>query len=278
VTERPNSDVGKVRVTWCHPPHRVDPMFLNSIVRSQADDLQGRHLVGQWYGVESGPRIAVTRNKLVRDWLDESDCEWLLMVDSDMVFGPQAIPAMFDIAVHRGLKLLGGLCFSVDNDGDQQSTALVLDPSQKRDGVDVLAPYETVHGDLPKGALLEVAATGAAFLLIHRSLAVKIRRMNGDTAQQPKPFVWFAEAAAGSGELGEDVFFCMQARAVAAEKQDTSWLPYVATTIPVGHRKPVVFDASTWEEQQRAKAVAELLAERPDLVGDVECQQQVVTA
>jgi manganese transport protein len=87
--------------------------------------------------------------------------------------------------------------------------------------------------DWPENALVQVHATGAAFLLIHRSVFDAV----ADWMRQHKPnspYVWFEDDSIGGGELGEDVVFCYRAQSAGIDV-------FVNTGCVIGHRKPVVF-------------------------------------
>jgi hypothetical protein len=77
--------------------------------------------------------------------------------------------------------------------------------------------------DYPRDTLVRVAGTGAACLLIHRSVLEKLREIHGDT--------WFDQVRHSSGKLiGEDLAFC--GRLGAAE------IPlYVHTGVKTTHHK-----------------------------------------
>ena len=126
--------------------------------------------------VESGPLLSMGRNLLVEQFL-ATDCERLLMVDTDMVFGPKMVTDLFDHQV----PIIGGLCFT----GPYQ-----ILPTLWRDGH--RARYEA-------GRLMAVEATGAAFLAVHRKVF---------EAMGPP---WFMFTYEDGIQVGEDLWFCRQA-------------------------------------------------------------------
>ncbi len=223
---------------WCHPTQWIDPYFMNSVLHTVLADQNGRRLVGEYRGKASGPRIASNRNELVKEWLEQSDAPWMLMVDADMVFTCGEVYQIYDAAAKFDVKIVGGLCCSVDDRGGTRSTALV----EKADGAGrvALEPFEEVRGPLPENALVEVTASGAAFLLVHREVCVKIKEYidsmpdDDPTLGPSKAYPWFGEAGVGEGSVGEDVYFCLQALGLGYKS-------YVATNVKIGHRKPFVF-------------------------------------
>lgn len=86
-----------------------------------------------------------------------------------------------------------------------QPVPTLYDWAQKPDGEFGFA----VRRDYPVNALVRVAGTGAACLLIHRSVAAKIREAEGD--------VWFDRVVYKSGmKVSEDLSFCYRVNAVGA--------------------------------------------------------------
>jgi hypothetical protein len=82
---------------------------------------------------------------------------------------------------------------------------------------------------LPDGDdLLEVDATGAACLMIHRT--VFERMTDHDKANDQ---LWFAELAVDNRQFGEDFSFCIRARAAGIPV-------HVRTGARTGHVKPVI--------------------------------------
>jgi GT2 family glycosyltransferase len=73
----------------------------------------------------------------------------------------------------------------------------------------------------------QVAATGAAFLLIQREV------LQGVGIHYPHVFPWFAEAVRQGKPVGEDVEFCLRAGSLGFKT-------YVDADIKVGHVKTLV--------------------------------------
>src|SRR5262249_50698313 len=62
---------------------------------------------------ESGPNISTSRNLIVAEFL-KGQAPWLLMVDTDMVFEPDAAAGLLKVADPAGAPVVGGLCFSLE--------------------------------------------------------------------------------------------------------------------------------------------------------------------
>lgn len=145
-------------------------LMLHELVRT------GRPLLPMEMKFASGGLVE-GRNELARRFLDDTTCEWLLLVDVDMGFPGDALEQLL-AAASPERPVVGGLCFAVRRDGMNDTTfaegrvclptVYVWREFPDRAGFQVVEDYE-------RDALLEVSATGAAFLLVHRSALEKIR-------------------------------------------------------------------------------------------------------
>jgi GT2 family glycosyltransferase len=169
----------------------------------------------------SGPNISEARNLVVRRFLEECRAPWLLMCDTDMVFTPADADRLVAAADPVSRPLLGALCFSQDGEtGEPQPTMYEL--VQEDGGGQVgFARYRA----WPEDACVPVAATGAAFLLMHRDALHAIGKASGDRAAP-----WFRESVIGSALVGEDLTFCLRAGAAGIPV-------HVHTGVRVGHIK-----------------------------------------
>jgi hypothetical protein len=178
----------------------------------------------------SGPRIAAGRNHLVEAFL-ATPGEWLFMVDDDMVFNDDTIERFLRVADREKAPIVGGLAFGAGRDG--------FFPTLFRLSEDVQAPISIDTWELD--SLVDVDATGAACLFIHRSVFEKLAE------EYSKPWQWFQETTLGQNSVGEDMTFCLRARAAG--------FPIVVdTSIKFGHVKPRVIDEDEyfrWLETHR---------------------------
>lgn len=163
-----------------------------------------------------GKNVFQARNELVRDALAFEDPELgkvthLLWIDDDMVFRGDAVPRL----IAHDLPIVGGLCY---NRHHPYNPVMLYEPPKGCESVGYLFRYEWPQ---PPG-LLEVDATGAAFLLTKREVFEKI-------AESLKP----GEGPFDQIEWGEDVSFCKRARAAGYKVM-------VDTSIEVGHVGEVV--------------------------------------
>lgn len=177
--------------------------------------------------VESGPRIAETRTRIVETFLDADQfarAQWLVMADSDMVFTPGDVHALLERADPAERPIMGALAFAGRSIGSMYPT-LYRAFRPKADGpIDI-----DKWCDYPQDQVVSVDATGAAFLVVHRSVLAKMRDAF------PGAYPWFVEGHTDrSGRpFGEDIAFCLRARSLG-------YPIHVDTRVKVGHVKQVI--------------------------------------
>ena len=232
-------------IGWIYPGD-VSGLFMQSVTNyiledaTRGKDARIGHGRGATIGLMSGPRIAHARNELVDTFLKDTKSEWLLMVDSDMVFTPKDIDTLFEVADPTDVPIVGGLCFGATVGGNMFPTLYIFrNPEDTEDG----QPVQKVW-DYPDYGLCEVDGTGAAFLLMHRDTLVRI----GKEFAGPAP--WFIEGSAYKGMVfGEDMAFCARAKSLE--------IPiHVHTGAKIGHVKPQIMDEHAYKAM-RARSVAD---------------------
>lgn len=166
------------------------------------------------------------RNMAAAHFLDKTEDEWLFFVDTDMGFEPDALERLVLAAdpVHR--PVVGGLCFAMKHMGVDGAGGFRVMPVPtlfmwaKNPDQGVGFANRFIY---PSDAMLQVAGTGAAFILIHRSVLDSIRAKHGD--------VWFDFVRYGDGaQVSEDLSFCWRAAEVGAPI-------FVHTGVKITHHK-----------------------------------------
>jgi len=170
---------------------------------------------------QSGPNISTGRNQLVNTFLTEYTAPWLLMLDTDMVFGEDTAARLIGAADPDDRPVVGALCFSQNHEGPPFST--MYDLTEPEPGRLAFAR----RSEWPEGECVPVSATGAACLLMHRGALEKVAAGSGDLAAP-----WFKEVPVGAplSLMGEDMTFCLRCQAAGIPV-------HVATGIRVGHMK-----------------------------------------
>jgi hypothetical protein len=228
----------KVVVGYCSPG-TVDTAFHESLLNLIAADAVTTHRIiggGGRISVQASANISGARNDIVRQFLDHSDAEWLWMLDTDMTFPAETLEALLENADPDRAPIVGALCFGLD-DGWLFPTLYDLRPHEESPVVR--------YREWPPNAMFQVAATGAACMLIHRTVLAKIRDQAG--AEFSVAFPWYQEREHGVMKVGEDVTFCLRAGLCG-------FPVYVNTGVAIGHIKSHTLTVDGYLAQQAFKA------------------------
>jgi hypothetical protein len=238
-------DRGSVRwVTLYDDEHGFEPNYLQSLLPMIGHDLGGAQRLarGGWALKHAkGYDIAAARNDATADFLT-SDVEWMFFIDSDMGWEPDALDKLIASADPKERPIVGGLCFgySPSEDGFGEANGPFRYPFP--------TIYDLAETDDDKafrvrwayraGSLEKCGATGAAFLLIHRSALEAIAEKHG-------PTWWTRMKPTGAKTMwGEDTSFCVRA--------GTCGFPiYVDTRVRTSHKKPVYVSEVTYTSMIR---------------------------
>lgn len=195
-----------VLLAYLHP-NTVSHNFFDSVERLVAWDLTHKGYVIRSGGpvkFRCGPGGLVEARNDVAAYLLSTDHDWLLFVDADMGFAADSLDRLLEVADPTDRPIVGGLCFALreyapDGMGGwcTQPSPTVYQWGTRADGASGFAPMLTY----PVNAVVPVAGTGTAFLLVHRSVFEKI---DGD---------WFTRLRnPDTGQLiAEDLSFCARA-------------------------------------------------------------------
>lgn len=226
-----------IAIGYCSPG-TVATRFVDSLYDLAMTDprISGR------ISVISSPRIAAARTEIVTSFLSLSNKpQWLLMLDSDMVFDTKIIERLLQAAHEKLRPVVGGLCFGGGRVGQPFPTMYQMtDPAENHGKVtEVLKNY-------PKDALCKVDATGAACLFIHREVLVQMQDKFGTMPDgHTNPYPWFAETIYKGHEYGEDWTFCMRLKQMNVPL-------YIHTGIKLGHVKTQLYDEEFYQAYQRS--------------------------
>lgn len=229
----------RVVASWLHPAEAIVPHFVASIagVERRSSRLAGT------LPIPAGANISTARNAQVRIFL-QSDAEWLWILDSDMAFPADTLDRLCERAHDVERPVVGGLCFSLltDPKTGAEYPAPTLYLVSDRPGV-MLRLWSWPHGDL-----VEVDATGAACLLVHRSV---LERM-GEVHAAPWP--WFQEVAMDGRPVSEDITFCLRARQLGVPV-------HVDTSVEIDHMKLLPVNAALYGAFRSGPAFEQIVGE-----------------
>lgn len=207
----------------------------------------------------SGANLAAPRNEVVRKFLEYGKADWLWMVDSDMTFAPDTVERLLEYADPQEAPIVGGLCFGFDDRGDIVPTLYGLDGDAENPAdLDV-----TRFNEWPADAMFQVVATGAACLLVHKS--VFERMLEFQHPNRPgrlgfnDAYPWFQELEHDGRPVSEDIAFCWRA--------NLAQIPiYVNTAVQLGHIKDRVLTAEAYHLSRGMFAdLAAVAAERQEV-------------
>ena len=153
--------------------------------------------------------------------INEMEGDWILFIDSDMVWQPEATRVLVETRAKFNLDMVGGLCFQR---GDPYQPTMYKMAADDNHGYTFLERW-------PADAAVEVDATGMAFCLIHKRVFDRIlMKANAGPFEdfkdrkglRPAPFFRWEE------EYGEDFLFCREAKASGSKI-------FVDTSVKIGH-------------------------------------------
>jgi cephalosporin hydroxylase len=222
---------GVVQIAYLHNEH-VSHSWVESMRRLLEYDLDhGRRIERKPMNLRCGSGIvAHVRNYAARLFLDKTPHEWLLFIDTDMGFPANAVHRLLDEAADPVARpVVGALCFAAmeaayDGMGGWRRTVV---PTMYKLGrkADDDEPSFCYFGPYEDDTVTPVAATGAAFLLMHRSALEKVRADVGDH--------WFDMIYDREGDIvGEDFAFCGRLLKVGI-------VPQVHTGVKTTHHKEI---------------------------------------
>jgi hypothetical protein len=171
--------------------------------------------------------LADARNKVVQAFLREHQAEWLFWTDTDMGFAADTVDRLLDAADPVERPVVGGLCFTQreeksDGMGGWRclATPTVFDWKVLPDG----AMGFSVRWKYPPDTLIRVAGTGAACVLIHRSVFERIEETYGPHWYDRVPNTTMGQV------VSEDLSMCLRAGALNIPM-------YVHTGVKTTHQK-----------------------------------------
>lgn len=233
----------KLVIAFIHPGD-VAGAFMDSVCRLLLAETRPGRLMddgGGFINLQSGPRIAEARSQICETFLTHphyKSSEWILMADADMVFTEHDVRRVVEAADPAERPIVGGLCYAGYSPESMYPTLYSLIEEEGSWALDKVA-------DFPENAMVKVGATGAAFLLVHRSALTKMYEAfhllpNGQINSYP----WFVEGHVDhkGRQVGEDVAFCLRAHSIG--------LPvYVHTGVKIGHRKNIILTEDVWKDR-----------------------------
>jgi hypothetical protein len=217
---------GDVMVAWVHSEWVAHSWFQSILSLVMASPR-----VGPYTAMKCGTDgLVAARNQTVEAFLS-SPAEWLFWIDTDMGFAPDALDRLLAAADPDTAPIVGALCFSnreTHTDGFGGYRCMAVPTAfrwlQLENGQNGFQPI----WDYPKDAVIPVAGTGSACIVIHRSVFEKVQAAEGGNP------AWYNRLTNPTTNqvVGEDLSFCYRAAQAG--------LPmFVDTGTKTTHLKPI---------------------------------------
>jgi hypothetical protein len=210
-----------VVIGYCRPD-MVDGAFFDAVSLMLFHDRDADQRILATIGVEGGPRLGRSRCEVVKTFL-QTEAEWLCWLDTDMTPPADMIDRLLEHADPEHAPVVGALCFA----GGRTKIVPTIYVIHNEDGK---LESETILS-YPPNTLIEVGGTGSACLVIHRSVFERVLDLMGPD----HPLPWYEDVIIENKDWGEDLVFCLRARAVGARV-------WIHTGVQVGHRKKWTID------------------------------------
>jgi hypothetical protein len=162
--------------------------------------------LGPFVRVKGSGLLSKQRNRVVKQFLDGTKSDWLLLIDSDEQLSLEAFDKLLETAHDKERPVVAGLVFA----------------GFGIEGAPYPKPVPAIFQDAPEGFLplykydkdsvFEIDAAGTGCLLIHRSVLEKMRETAD--ANQGTDWCWFWDGPVNGNWIGEDLLFCRRIRAL----------------------------------------------------------------
>ncbi len=189
-----------------------------------------RNIYQEW----SSANVSSARNTVTRRFLDKRDADWLLWIDADMQWSPPDVDLLLDAADPDERPVIGGLCFGMS----QGALFPTIYQFAEIEGALTTIRMPAYEPD----AIMRCAATGAAFLLVHRGVLQSMADAEFNAA-----FPFFQETQNGPEPVGEDITFCLRVAALGRPV-------FVHTGVRIGHHKSHVLTEDMFLAQKPKEA------------------------
>lgn len=208
-------------IAYCHGG-TVHTDFMTSVLDLLRVDggPDGRHLFAGQIGVR-GLYIGQSRNEAVALFLKQDKAEWLLFVDTDIIFTTEEVYALINSANAQEAAIMAGVYFGYLN-----GTLWPVLFSKRADGM--YGPVLSFTDD----RVQSIDACGMGFTLIHRRVLDALR-------DESDPWCWFGHDLYMGKRMGEDICFCYRASKLG-------YAMYADGRVKVRHIKSRAESMDTW--------------------------------
>jgi len=242
---------GSVTVAYLHPGQYA-ACFAESLVDLLFfDAAHEKRITGHRWGKlakECGSGgIVAGRNQVAKVLLDDTESEWLFLIDSDMGFAHDTVDRLVASADPVERPVMGGLAFACKTDGKAsmygtryQAQPTVYDFVELPESVGFVA-----RGRYVRDSVIAATGTGAACLLVHRAALEAVRGKYGDNWFTP---VTHPKGPKGPTTFSEDLSFCVRLAGAGVPI-------HVNTAVKTTHDKGFAFLDEEFFDAQQARMV-----------------------
>ena len=188
------------------------------------------------------------RNEIVGGFL-LTDCDYLFFVDADMGLPENTLERLLSVAHVDERPIVAGLCFGQQesgfNDADYSTRFRCFPTVNMWNVEDGEVVSFSIIADYPRDSVIRIDSTGAACVLIHRTVLEKMRAEFGDRWFTPIPH------KGSGGQFGEDTSFFLRCRELGVPV-------HMDTSVKTSHDKgdSVYLTEELFDLQEALRAVA----------------------
>ena len=215
------NDLLNLAIAWCDggmTDGKFTEGILNTTIKAPAYGFYVRESIRV-----HGNQIGRQRQALFDHWLDNMTSEWILWVDSDICIGPDVVKMLIDTSDQQEKPIVTGTYFvNLSPESGKTGIAPALFNNISEHSMSQIHP-------LPENQVIKVDNAGFGFLLMHKSVGLKMREM------YPGQSVFEEEKGIGEKYVSEDIAFF--------RKMSKTGIPlYAHTGALVKHMKRSPFD------------------------------------
>jgi GT2 family glycosyltransferase len=159
--------------------------------------------LGPFVRIKGNGLLSKLRNRVVKTFLDNTDSDWLLLIDSDEQLSPAVFDQLIDTAHHIERPVVAGHVFAAFKDEGLYPKPVPAIFQDTPGGFLPLFKYD-------RNAVFQIDACGTGCVLIHRSVLEKMR----ETADphQGTDWCWFWDGPINGEWISEDLLFSRRVR------------------------------------------------------------------
>jgi hypothetical protein len=163
-----------------------------------------RDRLGPFVRIKGSGLLSKMRNRVVKAFLDNTDSDWLLMIDVDEQLTTDVFDKLIATAHDKERPVVSALVFAAFDAHKHLYPKPV--PAIFQDAPEGFLPLFKYDRD----SVFQIDACGTGCVLIHRSVLEKMREMADDN--QGKDWCWFWDGPIDGNWISEDLLFSRRIR------------------------------------------------------------------